>query len=246
MADDKTTAQIDALLREDREFAAVARVCRACPRQRSRHLRKSRQGSRSVLGAVRLGARVEHALDEGARLEAAAREVVRRRQAQRERQLPRPPRPHVAQEQGGHHLGRRARREAHADLLGAVSRGLSVRQRPSIARRQERRPRRDLPAADPRAGDRDARLRAHRRGSQRRLRRLQRRVAARPHQRPAGAPADHRRRRLPPRQRRAVEARGRRSARRHAVDRERRRRPAQAESVRGRAARTGATTGITT
>ena len=39
----------------------------------------------------------------------------------------------------------------------------------------------------PEAGDRDARLRAHRRGPLRRLRRLQRRVAARPHQRRAGA-----------------------------------------------------------
>ena len=40
---------------------------------------------------------------------------------------------------------------------------------------------------DPRARDRDARLRAHRRRPQRRLRRLQRRVAARSHQRRAGA-----------------------------------------------------------
>ena len=50
---------------------------------------------------------------------------------------------------------------------------------------EARRSRRDLHAADPRARDRDARLRAHRRGPQRRVRRLQRRVAARPHQRRA-------------------------------------------------------------
>ena len=43
-----------------------------------------------------------------------------------------------------------------------------------------------LPAAHSRARDRDARLRAHRRGPLGRLRRLQRRVAARSHQRRAG------------------------------------------------------------
>ena len=51
---------------------------------------------------------------------------------------------------------------------------------------EARRSRRALPAADPGARDRDARLRAHRRRPQRRLRRLQRRVAARSHQRRAG------------------------------------------------------------
>ena len=49
-----------------------------------------------------------------------------------------------------------------------------------------RRSRRALPAADSRARDRDARVRAHRRHPQRRLRRLQRGVAARSHQRLAG------------------------------------------------------------
>ena len=78
---------------------------------------------------------------------------------------------------------------------------VDVRQRAEVARRQQGRPRRDLPAADSRAGDRDARLRAHRRRPHRRLRRLQRRVAARSHQRLAGAPARHRRRRLSPRHR---------------------------------------------
>ena len=95
----------------------------------------------------------------------------------------------------------------------------AVRQRAEVARRQAGRSRRALPAADPRAGDRDARLRAHRRRPQRRLRRLQRRVAARPHQRLAGDAARHRRRRLSPRPDRAAQADGRRGAAGHAVDR---------------------------
>ena len=79
----------------------------------------------------------------------------------------------------------------------------------------------------PELGDRDARVRAHRRGAQRRLRRLQRRVAARPHQRrrrrgcsspPTAAIAAARS--LPLKQM-ADEALAE-----HAVDRERRRRPA--------------------
>ncbi len=106
--------------------------------------------------------------------------------AQRQRELPRSARPHRAPQQGRDHLGRRARRSPHADLLRSAPRGLPVRERPEVARRQEGRSRRALPAADARARDRDARLRAHRRRPQRRLRRLQRRVAARSHQRRAG------------------------------------------------------------
>ena len=118
-----------------------------------------------------------------------------------------------APQQGRAHLGRRARRPPHADLLRSVPPGLPVRQRAEVARRREGRPRRDLPAAHPGAGDRDAGLRAHRRGPHRRLRRLQRRVAARPHQRRAGQGARHRRRRLPARPDRPAEADGRRGAR---------------------------------
>ena len=109
------------------------------------------------------------------------------------------------------------------DLYRQVER---VRQRAQVARREDGRSRRALHAADSRAGDRDARVRAHRRGAQRGLRRLQRRVAARSHQRLAVRRARDRRRRLPPRPDRAAEADGRRGADRHAVDQARRRRPA--------------------
>ena len=65
--------------------------------------------------------------EQGARLEAAAREVVRRRQAQRVGQLPRPAHPHAAPQQGRAHLGGRAGRPPHADVLGPLRRGQSVR-----------------------------------------------------------------------------------------------------------------------
>ena len=126
--------------------------------------------------------------------------------------------------------------------------GRQVRERPEVARREEGRPRRALPAADPGARHRDARLRPHRRGPQRRVRRLQRRVAARPHQRRAGGPARHRRRRLPARPGRAAQADGRRGAR----ARRRRSRTSSSCSARpaiahpGRDEERAATTGITT
>ena len=189
------------------------------------------------------------AVDAGARLEAAAREVVRRRQAEHQRQLPRPARSrlHRAQ-QGRDHLGRRARRSPDADLLRSAPPGLPVRQRAQVARRQERRSRRDLHAAHPRAGDRDARVRAHRRRPQRRVRRLQRRVAARSHQRRAGhacsspPTAATGAAQIVPLKQMADEA-----LQRHAVDQARRRRAARRGRRRSRCTcRRAATTGITT
>ena len=161
----------------------------------------------------------------------AGREVVRRRPAERRRQLPRSPRPHGAPQQGRDHLGRRARRPPHAHLLRSLPRRERVRARAARARREEGRPRRALHAADPRAGHRDAGLRPPRRRAQRRLRRLQLRVAARSHQRLAVHGAGHRRRRLSPRPARAAQADGRRGAEGHAVDPPRRRRPARSDGA---------------
>ena len=45
---------------------------------------------------------------------AAVRQMVRRRQTQRQSQLPRPPSRHPHRQQGRHHLGRRTRRRRHA------------------------------------------------------------------------------------------------------------------------------------
>ena len=87
---------------------------------------------------LRRRARMVAAVGHGARLAAAARQVVRRRQAQRQRQLPRSPRPRTAPQQGRAHLGRRAGRSPHADLLRSVSRGVRVRQRAEVARRRRK------------------------------------------------------------------------------------------------------------
>ncbi len=161
-----------------------------------------------------------------ARLAAAPRQVVRRRPAERQRQLPGPPPARPTAHQGGPRLGRRAGRPAHADLLRPVPRGLRLRLRAAVARRQKGRSGRAVHAA--RAGARhcNAGMRAHRRSPQRRVRRFQRRGVARPDQRRAGARARDRRRRLSPWPDRRAQARGRRRARRDAVDRARRGRPA--------------------
>ena len=252
---------LDLARRHRRRFDAVSsrkhRDLRALRTARSRRRRRRapmtsaiydarRRRSRSLLGRLGARARVDQAVGHGARVEAARREVVRRRQAQRQRQLRRPPRAQRAPQQGRDHLGRRARRPPHAHLLGSLSRGEPVRERAEGPRRQARRPRRDLPAADPRAGDRDARVRAHRRDPLRRVRRLQRGVAARPHQRLAGDAARHRRRRLPPRIDRPAQADGRRGA---AEPRRRSRTSSSCSATRrplpGPHRRKDATTGIT-
>jgi hypothetical protein len=70
------------------------------------------EASRQVLRSRGEGTALEQALHQGARLEMPEREVVHRRQAQRQRKLPRPSSRRPAQDQGRAHLGRRTRREA--------------------------------------------------------------------------------------------------------------------------------------
>ena len=115
-------------------------------------------------------------------------EVVRRRQAQRERQLPRSPRAQsrAATRPRSIWEGEPGDRRTltYWDLYRQVGAFANVLKSLGV---KTRRSRRALPAADSRARDRDARVRAHRRGPQRGLRRLQRGVAARSHQRRAGA-----------------------------------------------------------
>ena len=89
------------------------------------------------------------------------------------------------------------RQLTYAELL---PRSLQVRQRAEVARHRAGRRRLDLHAADARAGDRDARLRADRRDPLGDLRRLLGRGDRRPQQRRQGEASDHRRRRLAPRQ----------------------------------------------
>ena len=86
----------------------------------------------------------------------------------------------------------------YADLQREVSQAANVLHR---ARRQGRRPGRDLHADDPRDGRRDARLRPDRRAAHGRLRRLLRRGAGRPDPGLRRQRRRHRRRRLPARRR---------------------------------------------
>ena len=173
------------------------------------------RGLRGVLGRARRGAALGHQVGPGARLvEPAVREVVRRRQAQRLLQLPRPPRRGRQRRPRRLPLARRGGRGARRHLRRPARRRPEVRQRAEDARRRQGRRRRDLPADDPRGRGGDARLRAHRRDPQRRLRRLQRRVGPRADRVLRGEGPDHGRRRAPQGQDRADQGERRRGHRR--------------------------------
>ena len=180
------TDQISVLLSEERRFPPPADF--AAQAHATQALYDSAARDRLAFWADQAArARLDHAMAERARVEAAPRQVVRRRQAQRLGQLPRPaPRPAPRRNKAaliweGEPGDRRAL--TYWDLYREVGR---VRQRAQAARRAQGRPRRDLPADDSRGRDRDARLRAHRRGPLGGVRRLLRRIAARPDQRRAG------------------------------------------------------------
>ena len=132
--------------------------------------------------------------------------LVRRRRAERFGQLPRPPRPRRPRRPDRVLLRRRARRPPRHHLWRAARRRLPLCQRPARARHPEGRSRRDLHADDSRTADRDARLRAHRRGAFGDLRRLLARIDRRPRQRRAMCRADHRRLRLAAREQDAAQA----------------------------------------
>ena len=110
-------------------------------------------------------------------------EVVRRWEDQRVVQLSRSAPDDLAEEQGRHHLGRRAGRFARPALPGSASGSLPLRQRSQKARHQDGRPRNALHADDPRTRHRHAGLRADRRDPLDHLRRIQRRRHRRPQQR---------------------------------------------------------------
>ena len=228
---------LESLLREKRVFKPPAEFARNANWTRGQAegaARARRAEPAALLGDD--GARERHlvqALEEGARLEAAVREVVRRRQAQRLLQLPRPAsrgRARLAPQQGRDRLGGRAGRRAHAHLRPAPRRGVPVRQCALGARRREGRPRGALHADDPRAADRDARVRADRRAAQRGVRRVLRRGAARPDRGRRREARRHRRRRVPARRALSAQDRGRRGAERRA-----RRRPRGGGAPHGRA-----------
>ena len=159
-----------------------------------------------LLGRHRAPAALVRALEQGAGMGFAVGEVVPGRQDQSLLQLPRSPRPDLAQEQGCHHLGERARRSPHPHLSAAAERGLQVRQRAEVAGHQVRRSRRHLHGHVSGAADRHAGLRAHRRGALRHLRWILRQRAGRSHHRSGSRRRDHAGRLVSPRRRSQAES----------------------------------------
>ena len=200
-----TMSEIDNLLQEDRRFPPPDAWTKSANITDPAVYERAARDPEAVLGRVRARARVDPAVGHGAasgrRRTRAGSTAARSTRA-----------PTVSIGTSARRGGTRRRSSGKArpgdrrtltywDLLPA---GQRVCQRAQVARRETRRSRRALPAADSRARHRDARLRAHRRDPQRRLRRLQRRVAARSDQRLAMRAARDRRRRLPPRPHRAA------------------------------------------
>ena len=152
-------ADIESLLKEKRVFEPPKEFAKRAnwSKKAGRGVPQARRAqSRALLGADGEAARlVVPALEEGAPVEAAACKVVRRRADQRRVQLPRSTshrREFLAPQQGRDHLGGRARRlRACSHLRPAPPRSLQVRERAARPRRAEGRPRRDLPAVDPRS-----------------------------------------------------------------------------------------------
>ena len=201
---------IESTLKEKRLFAPDAKFAKQANLPAATYkawVKEAREEPGALLGADGARARqLVRALEEDARVEAAVREVVRRRQDQRQLQLPRPaPR--------GEHAWRRnkaaiiwegepgdTRVLTYGELHREVCKFANVLQG---ARRREGRPRRASTCRwCPSWRSRCSRARASARRT-RHLRRLLRRRGARPHQRRRGEARRHRRRRLAPRAGRA-------------------------------------------
>ncbi len=202
----QSSPEIENLLAETRSFPPDPAFT-AQANATARPLHRGRRGLRGVLGAAGARAhRLVRAVPHDARVGPAVRQVVHRREAQHQLQLPRPPRRERSRRQGRLPLDRRAGRHPDADLRRPAARGLEDGQRAQGARHRDRRPGRHLHADDPGAPHRDARLRPARGAAHGHLRRVQRRGAVRPHQRRRGEAGDHRRRRLASRQARGAQA----------------------------------------
>ena len=203
------------------DLSSARRVRRRREHLRPRRLREGRVGPRGVVGELGREARVDRAVGRGPRLVGpAAREVVRGRQAERLRQLPRPPRRRRQRRPRRFLLGGRGRRRlraaagAQGDHLRVAPRpGPALRERPQGPRDRQGRRRRHLHADGARGRCRDARLRADRRDPQRRLRRLLARVGPRAHGGLRGEGARHGRRDASPRRAAPDEGEGRRHRR---------------------------------
>ena len=132
-------------------------------------------------------------------------------------ELPRPPSREAPRADRDPLGARRPARLAAAHQLSRAARErLQVLERAEAPRRQERRPRHDLHADDSRDGDRDARLRAHRRRPLGRVRRFLARSVEGPHRGLRVARRHHGRRRRARRQESSAESQRRRGAQRRA------------------------------
>ncbi len=196
-----------------RALRAARGVPRAGAALRSRRLRGSRRRPRGLVAAPG-----EASCSTGSRSRARGSTsptrpstMVRRRQAQRLGQLPRPPRRGRQRRARRLPLARRGGRGARRHLRRAARRHPALRQRAQGPRRRQGRRGRHLPADDPRGRRRDAGLRPDRRPPQRRLRRLLGRGGAGADGVLRGEGAGHRRRRPAQGQDGADQAAGRRA-----------------------------------
>ena len=197
-------------------------------------LRRRRARLAGLLGAAGARARLGPGVGHDPRVGAAVREVVRRRQAQRLVQLPRPSRRRRPRRPGRVPLGRRARRHAARSPTASCStrRAASPTRCASLGVEKGDRVAIYMGMV-PETRRRDARVRAHRR------RRTRSCSAASPRSRcrtasttPQAQGARHRRRRVAARRGRRAQGHRRRGARRHAVDRARARAAAHRERRR--------------
>ena len=182
------TSAIETHSAETRSFRAEpgvrgsARACNRAPSTTSSTERASSRPTRS--GSARRQSWCFASRGPAARVGAAAREVVRRRDAQRHRELPRPAPDDGRRATRPRSSGRASRaRRARSRTSSSTARSVAVRGGAARARRREGRPRRDLHGHGARGRRRDARVRAHRRDAHGRLRRLRGRGAPRSHQR---------------------------------------------------------------
>ena len=120
---------LEALLQEGRTFPPPEPFRKDALDHRRVGLRRGRARLAGLLGHAGARARLDRGVAHDPRVGPAVREVVRRRQAQRRVQLPRPPRRSRSRRPGRVPLGRRARRHARRHLPRAARRDVPRRQR---------------------------------------------------------------------------------------------------------------------
>ena len=226
------SSQIDTLLSEQRRFPPAPAFVKDANGTQSLYDQAARD--RLAFWAEQAKSlALDDAVGVGARVDTTSREVVHRWPAQRGGQLHRPAPRAARGATRPPSSGKASPATGASTPTGSWARKSAARANAlKAARREAGRPRRDLPADDPRGGDRHARLRPHRRRALRGVRRILGRGPARPDQRLRVRRAHHRRRRLPPRQRAAAQALRRRGARRMPHDPARRRRAPACRAAR--------------